>query len=84
VVLFGPVPPARWGPPPERPWHRVLWAGSSGDPHGRLPDPGLLAIGVEQVLAALADLPPAPPRQPAHGTSSARVARLTDAGGRVA
>ena len=20
-----PVPPARWGPPPDRPWHRVLW-----------------------------------------------------------
>lgn len=25
VVLFGPVPPARWGPPPDRPRHRVLW-----------------------------------------------------------
>ncbi|MBO4209604.1 glycosyltransferase family 9 protein [Micromonospora echinofusca] len=27
VVLFGPVPPARWGPPADRPWHRALWAG---------------------------------------------------------
>ncbi|PZG15520.1 glycosyl transferase, partial [Micromonospora craterilacus] len=25
VVLFGPVPPTRWGPPPERRRHRVLW-----------------------------------------------------------
>ncbi|MEV0154437.1 glycosyltransferase family 9 protein, partial [Micromonospora sp. NPDC050686] len=27
VVLFGPVPPARWGPPAGRPRHRVLWGG---------------------------------------------------------
>ena len=27
VVLFGPVRPDRWGPPPDRPWHRALWAG---------------------------------------------------------
>jgi len=24
VTLFGPSPPARWGPPPGRPWHRVF------------------------------------------------------------
>ncbi|PSK61743.1 hypothetical protein B0E53_06352 [Micromonospora sp. MH33] len=24
VVLFGPVPAAHWGPPPDRPRHRVL------------------------------------------------------------
>lgn len=30
VVLFGPVAPARWGPPPDRPWHRVLWHGDGG------------------------------------------------------
>jgi ADP-heptose:LPS heptosyltransferase len=56
VVLFGPVPPAHWGPPADRVWHRALWAGSTGDPHGGRPDPGLLAIRVEDVLAALDDL----------------------------
>jgi ADP-heptose:LPS heptosyltransferase len=62
VVLFGPTAPALWGPPADRPWHRPLWAGTSGDPHGQLPDPGLLAIAVDQVLEALDDLPPAPGR----------------------
>jgi hypothetical protein len=62
VVLFGPTPPALWGPPADRPWHRALWAGTGGDPHGRLPDPGLLAITAGQVLEALGDLPPAPGR----------------------
>ena len=56
VVLFGPEPPSRWGPPPERPWHRALWTGRRGDPHGRTPDRGLLQIAVDDVLAALADL----------------------------
>jgi ADP-heptose:LPS heptosyltransferase len=62
VVLFGPTSPALWGPPADRPWHRALWAGTSGDPHGRRPDPGLLAIGVDQVVEALDDLPTAAPR----------------------
>jgi ADP-heptose:LPS heptosyltransferase len=62
VVLFGPTSPALWGPPADRPWHRALWAGTSGDPHGQLPDPGLLAIAVDQVLEALGDLPAAPAR----------------------
>ena len=46
------------GPAPDRPWHRPLWAGGRGDP-GQRPDPGLLAIDVDQVTEALADLPPA-------------------------
>lgn len=52
VVLFGPVSPAQWGPPK---WHRhvALWAGRVGDPHAMEPDPGLLSITVEQVVAAL-------------------------------
>jgi ADP-heptose:LPS heptosyltransferase len=51
VVLFGPVSPALWGPPPgER--HVALWAGRSGDPHGDVPDPGLLEIDVSQVVEA--------------------------------
>jgi ADP-heptose:LPS heptosyltransferase len=59
VVLFGPVSPAVWGPPPGRPWHRALWAGRSGSPHGQVLDPGLAALTVDQVLEALADLPAA-------------------------
>ncbi len=56
VVLFGPVAPAAWGPPP-RPYHRVLWSGSVGDPHADRVDPGLLAIPAERVIAALDGLP---------------------------
>jgi ADP-heptose:LPS heptosyltransferase len=68
VVLFGPTSPALWGPPPERPWHRALWAGSSGDPHGQLPDPALLAIPVQQVLEALDKLPARPQGLPANAS----------------
>ncbi|MGW0803832.1 glycosyltransferase family 9 protein [Nonomuraea sp. NPDC002799] len=51
VVLFGPVSPALWGPPPG--WrHVALWAGRSGDPHGARPDPGLLRIEVSEVVDA--------------------------------
>lgn len=52
VVLFGPIPPSSWGPP-ERPYHRVLWNGTVGDPHADRVDPGLLAIPSERVIAAL-------------------------------
>jgi ADP-heptose:LPS heptosyltransferase len=52
VVLFGPTPPHLWGPPPERPRHVALWAGDTGDPHAPEPDPGLLRITVEDVVAA--------------------------------
>lgn len=52
VTLFGPVSPARWGPPPD-PRHQVLWHGDdSGDPHAATPDPALLEITVEEVLSA--------------------------------
>ena len=54
VVVCGPIPPALWGPPADRPRHVALWAGRRGDPHADVPDPGLLAVGVDQVLAALA------------------------------
>ena len=55
VLLFGPVPPAEWGPPPGHPQHLVLWhdAGST-DPRGDRPGPGLLAISVPEVLDAVA------------------------------
>lgn len=51
TVLFGPTPPARWGPP-RRAEHHVLWAGRHGDPHGRVPFPGLLEISAGQALDA--------------------------------
>jgi ADP-heptose:LPS heptosyltransferase len=59
VVLFGPVSPARWGPPPGRPYHRAIWHGVRSEPgDGPGPDahPALLAIGVDEVLAAAADV----------------------------
>jgi ADP-heptose:LPS heptosyltransferase len=56
VVLFGPTSPHHWGPPPDRPWHRVLWRGTTGDPNGASPDPGLLALTVDEVIEALAEL----------------------------
>lgn len=43
VVMFGPEPPARWGPPADRPWHRPLWNG-----------PSLDAVTVDEVLGAAA------------------------------
>jgi ADP-heptose:LPS heptosyltransferase len=56
VVLFGPTPPAEWGPPADRRLHRVLWAGRRGDPNGGTPDPGLLEIEPAAVSAELATL----------------------------
>ena len=51
MLLFGPVPPAEWGPRSGP--HTVLWTGSGrGDPHGTRSDPALLAITVDEVLAA--------------------------------
>jgi ADP-heptose:LPS heptosyltransferase len=55
VVLFGPNPPALWGPPADRRQHRVLWAGRIGDNFASVTDPGLLELTVEQVLAATED-----------------------------
>lgn len=50
VLLFGPTPPHRWGPPASGP-HTVIWHGTGvGDPHGESPDPALLEIRVEEVL----------------------------------
>jgi ADP-heptose:LPS heptosyltransferase len=56
VVLFGPVSPALWGPPP-RAQHVVLWHGEgSGDPWGTELDPALARIAVGEVVDALDDL----------------------------
>ena len=51
VVLFGPTPPSRWGPPQHGP-HTVLWRGSTGDPHADQPDAALLRIAVSEVVLA--------------------------------
>jgi ADP-heptose:LPS heptosyltransferase len=56
VLLFGPMSPALWGPPPGRSQHRVLWHGIDGDPHGASVDPGLLRITVANVVEALTTL----------------------------
>jgi ADP-heptose:LPS heptosyltransferase len=61
VVLFGPSSPAHWGPP-DRPWHRALWKGRLGDPHGHTVDPGLAAITVDDVRGALETIAAAPRR----------------------
>jgi ADP-heptose:LPS heptosyltransferase len=42
VLLFGPMPPERWGPPPGDLRHTVLWRGPRGLTH----------IGVDEVYAA--------------------------------
>ncbi|WP_246078726.1 glycosyltransferase family 9 protein [Modestobacter excelsi] len=56
VVLFGPVSPALWGPPPRR-QHVVLWHGDgTGDPWGTTLDPALDRITVAEVTAALDQL----------------------------
>jgi ADP-heptose:LPS heptosyltransferase len=53
VVLFGPMSPALWGPPVDRPYHRVLWRPELADrPAGPGPHPALRAITVTEVLAA--------------------------------
>ena len=55
VTLFGPVPPAEWGPP-AHPRHQVLWLASPGyrgDPHGAQLDPALGAISAADVLGAV-------------------------------
>jgi len=52
VVLFGPVAPALWGPPPSGP-HVALWHGEeaeAGDPWGDEPDPSLLLIEADEVI----------------------------------
>jgi ADP-heptose:LPS heptosyltransferase len=56
VVLFGPTSPQHWGPPPDRPQHRILWAGRAGDPHADEPFAGLVEIGVCDVVGELARL----------------------------
>jgi ADP-heptose:LPS heptosyltransferase len=55
VVLFGPQPPARWGPPEAGP-HRALWRPAAAEETDGAVDPRLMAISVEEVLAAVSAL----------------------------
>ncbi|WP_454049327.1 glycosyltransferase family 9 protein [Cellulomonas sp. Marseille-Q8402] len=73
VLLFGPTPPAGWGPRIDPDRHRVLWRGEpgyAGDPHGAAVDPALDRITVDQAwdavgqtLVAAATPVPAAPRR---------------------
>lgn len=56
ITLFGPVPPAWWGPPPGNPQHRTIWTGRVGDNYGSRPDPGLLEISATSVLEVIDEL----------------------------
>ncbi|MEH0973271.1 glycosyltransferase family 9 protein [Micromonospora sp. CPCC 205546] len=58
VVLFGPVSPALWGPPPGRSEHRALWRGEQDWPRwdGVGSHPTLAAVGVDEVMAAVDDV----------------------------
>jgi ADP-heptose:LPS heptosyltransferase len=55
VLLFGPSSVEEWGPPPARTAHVVLRHVLAGgvDPRGDEIDPGLLALTVEDVFAAI-------------------------------
>ena len=53
VVLFGPVGPDSWGPPPGRPQHAALWTGRTSDPFASGPAPALLELSPQTVLAAV-------------------------------
>lgn len=53
VVIFGPMAPSLWGPPPDRPRHVALWAGQRGSPFAAEPHPGLLQITVPDVMAGV-------------------------------
>lgn len=58
VVLFGPMSPARWGPP-ARPYHRAIWHGTRSEPGDSMEPgvhPALLAVTTGEVLDAAAAL----------------------------
>ncbi|WP_436892187.1 glycosyltransferase family 9 protein [Nocardiopsis dassonvillei] len=69
VRLFGPVPPALWGPRRDEHLHTCLWSGRRGDPHGRELDPGLALVEPEEVLSACRGLLDAAPAGSSAGPS---------------
>lgn len=67
VLLFGPMPPSRWGPVGPGP-HTVVWHGSGvGDPWGHEVDPALLRVSVSEVLELTLDACARTAAQPASG-----------------
>jgi ADP-heptose:LPS heptosyltransferase len=55
VILFGPMAPSRWGPPPDRWRHRAIWHGTVSEPGDAStpdPHPALLRITAEEVIDA--------------------------------
>ncbi|TDD23747.1 glycosyltransferase family 9 protein [Kribbella turkmenica] len=53
VTLFGPTPPAFWGPAIDSDLHTVVHHGTGpGDPHAARTDEALLRISVQEVLTA--------------------------------
>lgn len=74
VVLFGPMPPHRWGPPAQGP-HVAVWKGHAvGDPHAGVVDPALLDIDVAEVLGHAEALMPRQPPGSRRRTTPASVA----------
>jgi len=55
VLLFGPMSPVLWGPPPGSSSHQVLWHGdlAAAAPPAAGPHPALLAITVDEVLDSI-------------------------------
>jgi ADP-heptose:LPS heptosyltransferase len=53
LTLFGPVPPAWWGPPRGNPQHRTVWTGRTGDTYAGQPDPGLMEISAATVIGII-------------------------------
>jgi ADP-heptose:LPS heptosyltransferase len=65
VILFGPAPVEEWGPPTAGP-HITLTDASRrlGDAFSDTPDPAILAVTIDDVLAAVHSLPTHPARVP--------------------
>jgi hypothetical protein len=53
VLLFGPVPPHEWGPPPDRSQHQTLWAGPRSPGEPGTPHPALAELTPADVLRAV-------------------------------
>jgi ADP-heptose:LPS heptosyltransferase len=61
IVLFGPMSPTLWGPPPDREIHQVLWRPAAVGSPSRTgirsePDAALMALAVDDVLRAVGRL----------------------------
>jgi ADP-heptose:LPS heptosyltransferase len=55
VLVFGPVPPSRWGPLADRERHTVIWHGAGlgeGDGNADRVDPALLRVPADEVISA--------------------------------